>query len=1050
MMRTHACNSDSDPDSERDEDTPAGALALPPKLCSGREVFCTTRNVAYHPSLRNERPHIFDAALPHKSRIHPDWAESVNPALLETHIGPLLGDKTTLRDPGRSNAKIWRPSSHISVACQNVTGSSQPYGRAGWPNDDCRFAAWTTLVNKGVFHLVFLVDAHCSVSDVKQCSRYAKASDSGHSRVYGAPTTARASRNILDDNDARPEAHRIRSGGILAIAHPTFSAGIQSTTHLCSGRMLVIEHACATYAAVYGVSSANHPPHRATAATELASAVAHLVHAATKDHTPLIISGDVNAALAPIDRLDGTLQPYDTNDTYSLPRVLTRLGMTDLYRAKFPDAPHYTWSGTNGKGQSRSRIDAFWVNDAAIAMAGGLASMLTAMGSHPGSLGTDHSPIFARFAARMDEASTSGEPGRDKPRRHAPPSAPRVYSTQPKGPTQWKLSPRQTKRYSQALDHLHDDPRFASVLAERATFETARHLYRADAHAADMLGITGVVTHDLIAARLRQVTMHDCPEVVEALRHLSRSTMTGPVDVTTAREEYCESSSVWYKSLARALTQAEGYARHGDSARPPRRRHCTKPPEMLQVEAAMSIIDHWAEVSPHPVDTWHDGNTWNCVSRSLTSIMTLNTAHGFGPQTPSVHHGPPANGPTWHEWITAHLPHITHVATRKGMLKVGRRWIAHAMDDNTRAKLGHSLDGELRRDSSDYLDAILIPTSQVTGAADVSAPLTWTSDDSNMRTHMQLVTQRLSSDKTRTTTNDESDADVQTYVFTREAMAFLTTHDDDLNVVRPATFEEAASRIKETNIRLRKARGALQGSIDEQPQSDWEWSPSPTAQTRRNMRVIVEHARNVIGITVPPGVAAMYELIHHSKAIRSAAKIMRAPPGPGTTHAAMITEMLDGNFPPIPSINSDVSDLVPDAMRGMKAAWDMWAKSAVSELDRVLSQTHIYGTSLVRALQPKHTEDEGVRNGFAQCVRNFADVTELRSALLRMKASSTGGLCGVTREHFSNAPDHVLEWVLELTEDVFDGISPTALKLGAVTPLPKDDTRFRPITLLEP
>ena len=64
-----------------------------------------------------------------------------------------------------------------------------------------------------------------------------------------------------------------------------------------------------------------------------------MVHAATKGRTPLIISGDVNAALAPIDRLDGTLQPYDTNDTYSLPRVLTRLGMTDLYRAKLPDAP---------------------------------------------------------------------------------------------------------------------------------------------------------------------------------------------------------------------------------------------------------------------------------------------------------------------------------------------------------------------------------------------------------------------------------------------------------------------------------------------------------------------------------------------------------------------------------------------------------------------------------------------------------------------------------------------------------------------------------------
>ena len=109
--------------------------------------------------------------------------------------------------------------------------------------------------------------------------------------------------------------------------------------------------------------------------------------------------------------------------------------------------------------------------------------------------------------------------------------------------------------------------------------------------------------------------------------------------------------------------------------------------------------------------------------------MTLNTAHGSGPQTPPVHYDPPANGPTWHEWITARLPHITHVATWKGMIKVGRRWLAHAIDDNTRAKFGHSLGGELRRDSSDYLDTILIPTSQVTGAADVSAPLTWTSDD---------------------------------------------------------------------------------------------------------------------------------------------------------------------------------------------------------------------------------------------------------------------------------------------------------------------------------
>ena len=167
-----------------------------------------------------------------------------------------------------------------------------------------------------------------------------------------------------------------------------------------------------------------------------------------------------------------------------------------------------------------------------------------------------------------------------------------MYSTQPKGPTQWKLSPRHTKRYTHALDHLHDDPRFASLLTERTTYEASRRLHRANVHAADTLGITGVVTHDLIATRLHLVTMHHCPEAIEALRHLSRSVSAGPVDVTAAKAEYCEASSVWYKSLARALTQAEAYARHDDSAPPPRRRPCTKPPEMLQVEAAMLSLIH--------------------------------------------------------------------------------------------------------------------------------------------------------------------------------------------------------------------------------------------------------------------------------------------------------------------------------------------------------------------------------------------------------------------------------------------------------------------------
>ena len=57
---------------------------------------------------------------------------------------------------------------------------------------------------------------------------------------------------------------------------------------------------------------------------------------------------------------------------------------------------------------------------------------------------------------------------------------------------------------------------------------------------------------------------------------------------------------------------------------------------------------------------------------------------------------------------------------------------------------------------------------------------------------------------------------------------------------------------------------------------------------------------------------------------------------------------------------------------------------------------------------------------------------------------------GITREHLSNASDDIKTWILELTGDIFVGLSPSILKLGAIAPLPKDSKRFRPITLLEP
>lgn len=57
---------------------------------------------------------------------------------------------------------------------------------------------------------------------------------------------------------------------------------------------------------------------------------------------------------------------------------------------------------------------------------------------------------------------------------------------------------------------------------------------------------------------------------------------------------------------------------------------------------------------------------------------------------------------------------------------------------------------------------------------------------------------------------------------------------------------------------------------------------------------------------------------------------------------------------------------------------------------------------------------------------------------------------GVTREHLSHAPHEIKEGIIELTGDILAGLSPPILKLGVVEPLPKDDTKSRPVTLLEP
>ena len=81
--------------------------------------------------------------------------------------------------------------------------------------------------------------------------------------------------------------------------------------------------------------------------------------------------------------------------------------------------------------------------------------------------------------------------------------------------------------------------------------------------------------------------------------------------------------------------------------------------------------------------------------------------------------------------------------------------------------------------------------------------------------------------------------------------------------------------------------------------------------------------------------------------------------------------------------------------------------------------------------------------------RNFAVMSnELRAALRVMGKSKTGRTLAV--EQLENLDDELLKPWLEVTGMFFIGEMVDEMRTGTVTPLPKDELRFRPITLLEP
>ena len=102
-------------------------------------------------------------------------------------------------------------------------------------------------------------------------------------------------------------------------------------------------------------------------------------------------------------------------------------------------------------------------------------------------------------------------------------------------------------------------------------------------------------------------------------------------------------------------------------------------------------------------------------------------------------------------------------------------------------------------------------------------------------------------------------------------------------------------------------------------------------------------------------------------------------------------------------------------------------------------------------LQIIEAKMQGFSTGYLRALSGTIEYNcESREVGCELRRSNNSARSLVTREHLSNASDDVKTWILELTGDIFIGLSPSILKLGAIAPLPKDSKRFRPITLLEP
>lgn len=310
---------------------------------------------------------------------HPESAQHLTEA-----VGGWLGHQSILtREPVKSNGRTQR----CIIGMANVTGSSRSHDRAGNHLYRSRFARFMRLVASDVIQIAVAVDAHLDHTACQLVSRSAPRLYDGASVLCAPSSKARGKAVFKVDREGGTTCeNRVGVwGSILVGLCPKLADQVQTCRALCSGRLLYIKVGLVYCFFVYGVSGASQKPDKRMWAHDILEAF-NAIHESLPVDARVLVMGDMNAVVSPLDRSSKKLLSYD-QAPYSLPMHLQKVGFTDLHRHLHHDAgmdkddgdadsamevppQHFTYfshsSGLGGGSTSKSRIDQLWVNKAAL------------------------------------------------------------------------------------------------------------------------------------------------------------------------------------------------------------------------------------------------------------------------------------------------------------------------------------------------------------------------------------------------------------------------------------------------------------------------------------------------------------------------------------------------------------------------------------------------------------------------------------------------------------------------------------------------------------